>query len=82
MHQTNAQFRQGLRQRYVCIDRCLQLQSFGFFDQRANPIRLAASGDGWADNIYYGEHDAFECGVCDGSGDCPVCEGEGVWIIG
>ena len=42
----------------------------------------ACGGDGWADNIYYGEHDAFECGVCDGSGDCPVCEGEGVWIIG
>lgn len=39
----------------------------------------ACGGDGWADNIYYGEHDAFECAVCNQTGDCPVCDGTGQW---
>lgn len=41
----------------------------------------ACGGDGVADNIYYGEVNAFPCDVCDETGICPVCEGTGVWVF-
>ncbi len=42
VHQSDVQSGQRLHQRCVGIDGGLQLQRFGFFDQRADPIGLAA----------------------------------------
>ena len=39
----------------------------------------ACGGDGLADSFYDGQHNSFECGVCDIRGVCPVCDGTGVW---
>lgn len=41
----------------------------------------ACGGDGLADNIYFGERNAYVCGVCDGTGVCPVCDGTGMWVF-